>query len=219
VMSKFRVVLMVVGAVAAFSALSVSSASAGWLVNGTPLTSSAALNTQALVDSFTTLLVPALSLSIQCKGHFLDGVAPQIFGTDQGSASSLTFLECQTVTPTKCELVKGTGESVKTVPILALASKGKGESVNVAFKPETKTTFANLEFAEGNTCAFTGLEPVTGSVVVGAPTGQLSLAAQALTGLGSTEGNNSLRVDGDASFLDGGSALLTLTSGSKWSFD
>jgi hypothetical protein len=220
-MSRLRVVLMVVGVVAAFSSLSVASASAGWLVNGTSLgDGSAALSTQALVDSFTTLLVPALTLSIQCKGHFLDGVAPQIFGLDRGFASSLTFLECQTVTPAKCELVKGTsGESVKTVPILALASKGKGESVNVNFKPETKTTFANLEFSEANTCAMNGFNSVTGSVVVNAPTGQLSLLAQALIDLGSSEGNNSLKFDNQPAFLDGGKALLTLASDSKWSFD
>ena len=60
---------------------------------------------------------------------------------------------------------------------------------------------------------------MTGSVVVNAPTGQLSLLKQVLTGLGSTEGNNSLRVDGDAAFLDGGSALLTLANDANWSFD
>jgi hypothetical protein len=212
---------MASGAVAAFSALSVASASAGWLVNGTPLAAGAkqALNTQALVDSFTTLLVPALVLSIQCKGHFLDGADPLLIGTNQGFASSLTFLECQTVTPAKCELERGEGESIKTVAVLALTSKGKDESVNLTFKPETKTTFTNFSFSEKNTCAFSGIEPVTGSFVVGAPTGQLSLLKQSLTGLGSTEGNNSLLIDGSRALLDGGSALLTLANDANWSFD
>jgi hypothetical protein len=74
-------------------------------------------------------------------------------------------------------------------------------------------------FSETNTCAFNGEEPVTGSLVAGAPTGQLSLLAQALTGLGSTEGNNSLQIASQKAYLDGGKALLTLASDSKWSFD
>jgi hypothetical protein len=218
VMSRIRVVIMALGAVAAFSALSVSSASAGWLINGTSLgDGSAALSTQALVDEESTLLVPALKLAIKCNGHFLDGLSPQIFGLDRGFVLALTFLGCQTVTPEHCEL-KQQPRSIETTAILALASLGKGEAVNVAFTPE-KTPFANIVFSEENTCVFNATEPVTGSLVAGAPTGQLSLLAQPLVGLGSTEGNNSLRIDGDPAFLDGGSALLTLASDSKWSFD
>jgi hypothetical protein len=218
-MSKVKIVLMVLGAIVAFSALGVASASAGWLVNGTPLTGSAALSVQALADAVPTFLAPAIGLSIKCRGHFLDAGSPQISGVDKVFATSLTFLECQTVTPEKCELIKGGGETIKTIPVLALAFKGKGESVNLTFKPETKTTFADIEFSEANTCAFNGEEPIVGSFVLGAPTGGLSLAAQTLTGLGSTEGNNSLKVQGDPVFIDGGAYLLTLASGSKWSFD
>jgi hypothetical protein len=220
VMSRIKVVMMVFGVVVALSALGASSASAGWLINGTSLgDGSAALSTQALVDANTTLLVPAVGLAIQCTGHFLDGLKPQIFGLDRGYAEQLKFLGCETLTPAKCELENKNNEPIETTAILALASLGKGESVNVAFTPETKTTFGNINFSEANTCAFAGEEPVIGSVVAGAPTGQLSLLAQALTGLGSTEGNNSLFIDGDRAFLDGGAALLTLASDSKWAFD
>jgi hypothetical protein len=208
---------MVLGAVVALSALGAASASATWFVNGTTLTGSAALSSAAAVDAESTLLVPALNLAIKCNGKFLDGLQPQIFGSDRGYAAALTFLGCNTVTPAKCALAKE-NQPIATTAILALAAKGTGEAVKVTFKPETKTTFTNISFSEENTCAFNGLEPVTGELVAGAPTGQLSLSAQPLTGLGSTEGNNSLLIDGDRSFLDGGSALLTLASGSKWNF-
>jgi hypothetical protein len=219
--SRIRVVMMVLGIAAAFSALSVSSASAGWLINGTSLgDGSAALSTQALVDAESTLLVPAIKLAIKCNGHFLDGLKPQIFGLDKGFAEALRFLGCKTIEPaTGCELIHENNTTIETTAILALASLGKGEAVNIAFTPETKTTFGNIEFSETNTCAFNAKEPVTGSLVAGSPDGQLSLLAHILTGLGSTEGNNSLRIDGDSAYLEGGAALLTLASDSKWSFD
>jgi hypothetical protein len=219
VMSKIRVVMMVLGAVAALSALSASSASAGWLINGTSLgDGSAALSTQALVDQESTLLVPTLNLAIKCNGHFLDELKPQIFGLDRGFAAALTFLGCNTVTPAGCELEEK-NQPIETTAILTLAVKGTKESVNITFKPEIGTTFTNIKFSEANECAFNGVEPVTGSFVDGVPTGQLSLLAQPLVGLGSTEGNNSLLVAGHSVLLDGGSALLTLASDSKWSFD
>ena len=218
-MSRIRVVMMVLGAVVALSALSVSSASAGWLINGTTLgDGSAALSTQALVDAETTLLVPAIKLAIKCNGHFLDGLKPQIFGLDRGFAEALTFLGCKTIEPEHCELIEENNTSIATTGILALAVKGKGEGVKVIFTPH-KTPFANIEFSEYNPCAFNATEPVTGSVVASAPDGQLSLLAHVLSGFGSTEGNNSLKVDGQPAFLDGGAALLTLASDSKWSFD
>jgi hypothetical protein len=217
-MTRIRITLTVLGAVAAFSVLSVSSASAGWLINGTPLTGSAALSTQALVDRDSTLLIPGLGLSILCNGHFLDFTSPQLIGTDKFYASSLTFLGCSTITPTSCE-IEGQPTAISTTAILALAHLWTKGGALLLITPETKTTFTNIEFKAGDECAFKGLEPVTGSVVAGAPTGQSSLAAQSVTGLGSTEGNNSLQVGGQKAFIDGGLWLLTLASGAKWSFD
>jgi len=210
--------MLVLGVAVLMSALGAASASAGWLVNGTPLTGSQALSTQAAVTEESTLLVPTLNLQIKCNGKFLDGTSPQISGTNKGFASALTFLGCSTVTPTSCELEKQPA-SIATNPILATVTKGTGESVKATFTPETGTSFTNINFAKTNECAFKGVEPVTGSLVAGAPTGQLSLLAQPLVGLGSTEGNNSLQIAGDKSFLDGGRALLTLANDAKWSFD
>jgi hypothetical protein len=215
-----KVTMLALGLVVLVSALGAASASAGWLINGTSLATgaAAALNTQALVDEESTLLIPVLKIAIKCNGHFLDGLDPLIIGPNKGFASALTFLGCSTITPPGCEL-KEQPTAIATNAILATAAKGPGESVRAAFTPETTTTFAHIFFAEANECAFKGNEPVTGSLVAGGPTGQLSLLAQALVGLGSTEGNNSLQIAGDKSFLDGGSALLTLASDSKWSFD
>jgi hypothetical protein len=218
-LSKVKMVMVVSVVVVVLGVFGAVPALAGWLINGTTLTGSAAVSTQALTDAPATFLVPALGLAIQCTGHFLDGLRPQIFGGDKGYAEQLRFLGCGTVTPAKCELIEKNDTSISTTAVLVLASLGKGESVNVVFTPETKATFGNIEFSEANTCAFNGDEPVNGAAVAGLPTGQLSLLAQQITGLGSTEGNNSLLVDGDKAFIEGGSYLLTLASDSKWSFD
>lgn len=210
--------MLVLGVAVLMSALGAASASAGWLVNGTPLSGSAALSTQALVTVESTLLIPVLNFAARCSGHFIIITNPQIFGANRGFASALTFLGCSTITPVACEL-EGQPASVATNPILAVATKGPGESVRATFTPETGTTFANIKFGKANECVFKGTEPVTGSFVAGAPTGQLSLSAQQFTDLGSTEGNNSLQIGGDKVFLAGGDELLTLASGSKWSFD
>jgi len=209
--------MLVLGVAMLTSALGAASASAGWLVNGTPLAGSQALSTQAAVAEESTLLVPTLALQIKCNGKFLDGTSPQISGTNKGFASALTFLGCFTVTPTECELEPAL-TSIATTAILATATKGPGESVRATFTPESGNTFANIKFIKTTGCAFKGVEPVTGSLVAGAPTGQLSLLAQPLVGLGSTE-NNSLQIGGDKAFLDGGRALLTLANDASWSFD
>jgi hypothetical protein len=217
VLSKVKVMMLVVAAVAAFSALGAASASAEWLVGGTVLTGSAALTNQALVDATSTLLVPALGLSIVCGGHFLDGTDPLIIAPDKGFASALTFLGCNTTAPASGCALEEKEQPIATNPILARAFLGTGEEDRVLFSPETKGIFANIKFSEKNTCAFNGIEPVKGSLIAGAPTGRLNLATQPLVGLGSVE-NHSLEIGTQPAFLDGGRALLALVSGSTWSF-
>jgi hypothetical protein len=218
-LSKIKMVTVASAAVVALSAFGAVPALAGWLINGTTLTGSAALSTQALGDGNPTLLVPSLKLAIQCTGHFFDGLKPQLLGSDKAFAEQFSFLGCKTIEPTKCELINENNTSISTTAVLVLVAKGKGEAVNAAFTPEKGTTFGSISFSEQDTCAFAGEEPVMGAAVAGLPTGQLSLLAQQITGLGSTEGNNSLRVDGESVFIEGGRYLLTLASDSKWSFD
>jgi hypothetical protein len=215
--SKLKIAAAAPVAVVALGVFGVAPALAEWLINGTPLTGSAALSTQALVDADSTLLVPTLKLSIQCSGRSLDLLSPQISG-DKWLAKGVTFLACIALEPQHCELIESNNTPISTEAILVLASLGRSRTVNVRVTPE-KSRIGSINFSEENLCAFNSQEPITGEFVTNFPTGQLSLSAQALTGLGSTEGNNSLRIDGDPAFIDGGWDLLTLASGSKWSFD
>ena len=217
-MSKVKLTIAALAAVIALSAVTAVSASADWFVNGAKLTTSAALSTTAAVDQTTKLLVPSVGdLTIECSGTTLDGINPEIKNPDRGFAAALRFLTCNTVTPANCEL-SNPNETITTSEILARAFLGAGEEDRVLFSPETKATFANIAFASTNTCAFTSTQAVKGAVTIGAPTGQLELAAQAIVGLGSVE-NNSLEIgSGNKAYLIGGKALLTLQSGSKWSF-
>jgi len=204
--------------VIAFSAVGVASASADWFVGGALLKSSAALSTTAVVDAPTTLLVPALGLSVVCSGGTLDGTNPEIITGDTGKAKALTFLSCNTTKPEKGCALEVTNQAISTLPINARAFLGTGEEDRVLFSAQTKSLFTDIFFSGANECAFNGEEPVKGSVIVGAPTGQLELLNQAIVGLGSVE-NNSLEIGaGNKAFLDGGKALLKLANDALWSF-
>lgn len=208
-------VLVVTGAL---NALVAASASAEWLVGGKALSTAAALATTALVDEKTKLLMPSVEdLTIECAGETLDGVEPRIEPPDKSFASKLTFLGCSTVKPATGCALQGQPTAISTNPILALAVLKSGEEDKVTFIPETGKTFTEFSFNEANTCAFSGLEGIKGSVTLGAPTGQLEQERQPIVGLGSFE-NNSLEVANSKAYLVGGKALLKLASGSKWSF-
>jgi len=219
-MSRVKVMMMALFAVFAVSAAAVSSASAVWLVNGTTLVGSAPLATTAVVDEATKLLVPTLGdLTVVCSGSTLDGAKPEITAGDTGKAESLRFLACNTTHPATGCALKTANETISTNPINARAFLGKGEEDRVLFSPQTPPIFTEIPFAEKNECAFEGLTAVKGSVTIGAPTGQLELLSQLITGLGSVE-NNSLEIGSGTTkaYLIGGGALLRLASDSKWSF-
>jgi hypothetical protein len=198
----------------AFSAWGTASASAGWFVGGTQLTTSARLATAEVVDEIPTVLVPSLNLAVTCNGGTFDNASPEIIAGNSVKAQALTFLECKTITPPACELE---GSTIGTVPIIAVASLGPGEEVRVKYLPQTKTTITSVEFKSGNECAFKGIQSVTGSITEGIPKGQLEAATETLVGLGSVE-NNSLQIGGNKVVIDGGRGLVKLASGSKWSF-
>jgi hypothetical protein len=215
-MSRFKVLSIALFAVAAVSAVAVSSASAIWMVGGTNFHGTAALATTAVVHEPATLLVPNLGLTITCSGTSLDGLEPRIEALDKGFAKELKFLSCNT-NKENCAL-EVTNQAVPTLPLLVLAELGAGESVKLLFTTETKSTFANVLFSEANTCALAGTQPVKGSVNLSSPDGQLELLSHLLTALGSFE-NNSLEIGaGNKAYIDGGKALLRLQSDSKWSF-
>jgi|ERR1700722_76970 len=217
-MFRVKVVLMALAAtVIVPSALGTASASANWFIGGTELVTSASLSTVAVVDEATTLLVPALSLSVVCGGD-IDELKIVIEPPHLELIESRRFLLCNTTKPaTGCALAE------KNQSITFGASQGrvflaKTPEDRVLLSADTKNTFTEINFSEANTCAFNGLEPVKGSVTLSLPTGQTEEVAQVMTGLGSVE-NNSLEIGtGNKAFIDGGRVLRTLASGSKWSF-
>jgi hypothetical protein len=218
-MSKVKISVTALVTVVALSMVgSVAASAASWKIEGAALTGSAALSTQALVHIESLFLIPLLGVALACRGHFLDALKPQIYASDKGYAEALTFLGCNTVKPEKGCALAEENQSISTTALLALVATGAGEADKATLTPETKTTFASVAFNEADTCAFNGLEPVTGSLVVGLPTGQLELASQTVTDLGSAEGNNSLQIGGDKAFFEAGRVLIRLVSGSKWSF-
>jgi hypothetical protein len=226
-MSRIKVVVLTALTVCAVSALAANTASAGWLINGKPLSEQGG---SAEVAKLATLHAPALlnapgqGVLISCKGplHIING---RIFEPDLGFAERLIFLDCNTTapTPTRCQLIEGTSKliTITTKPLLALVTLLNGSTLatRLTFTPETGKIFSEIPFEEATSCVFEGSVPVSGSVTIGAPKGRDSLAEQVGEPLGSLE-NNSLEIGGpNKAFLQGGTALLALANGSKWSFD
>jgi hypothetical protein len=217
-MSKIKVMLSVIVAVAALSSVVASgaSAAAGWYVNGASLKTTAALATTAAVDAAATLNEPAETFKVTCTGGspaLLDGVNPLITAGNTGDAESLKFLGCSEVTPANCSLET---TEVKTEPVSAVAATSGAKAVRVTFTPVESKLFVTLH-VKGASCAVAGEKPVTGGVTFNAPTGQTESTLQVLEGLGSVE-NNQLLVAKHPAFIEGGSALLKLASNLGWSF-
>jgi hypothetical protein len=221
-MFKLKIIKVAITLIAlvALCSIDAASASASWFVGGTELKTSAAIATTAVVDEHTILLVPAVEdLSIECSGGtwHLDAGVIGSFTRFFIKVFHIDFLACNTIKPTTgCGLVLP-NQTIDTLPIAgSLSLKGVTQD-SVTLSPLTGKILAELEFKETNTCAFNGLEGVKGSVTVNAPTGQAEEVAQAIVGIGSVE-NNSLEVASSKAYLIGGKTLLTLASGSHWSF-
>jgi len=210
-MSKVRQVIMVCAGVLALSAMasaSASAATAGWMVNGTMLTGSAALATTAAVDQEGVL--KGGGVTVTCKGSTLNGVAPEIKVPNKGSAGDLEFTECSAASP--CEV---TPPTVKTQTVLVEATLEGVLAVVATFKPETGTIFATLKFS-GSGCALSGTTPIKGQAKVLAPTGQDERTLQLINAI-TTEASGELLLGSSGASLTG-SALLRLASGQSWSF-
>jgi hypothetical protein len=219
-MSKVKATLSVCVVVASFSAVASGPAFANWFVNGAELKSSAGVSTTAKVDEFVRFLVPALSdLTVECSGATFDATSPEIVGPGaSGKAASVRFLSCNTTKPaTGCALQEA-NQTISTLGVNVREFLTSGTTDGILFSPQTKKTFAEVAFNESNTCALAGLQPVKGAVTGTVPTGQTEEVAQSLMCLGSVE-NNSLEIgSGNKTYVTGGAALITLASGSKWSF-
>jgi hypothetical protein len=218
-MSRAKMGLVVFVALAGLSAIPVGSASANWFVNGAELNGSAGLSTTAKVDLFPKFLVPAINFVVECSGATFDGKSPEILGPGAtGKDASLKFLSCNTTKPASgCELNEKNAV-LTTIGVNTREFLAAGVEDRVLFSPQTKKTFAEIQFSEGNTCAFTGVIPVKGAVTGAVPTGQTEEVGQALVALGSLE-NSSLELgSGNKIYVSGGTALIALAGGSKWSF-
>jgi hypothetical protein len=209
-----KVVFMAIVAAFTFSAVAVSSASAGsWFVNGTKLAKGAtvALATTAAVSESTVLSEPSLGVRLTCSGKTLNGVKPLIQGEASGKAESLIFTACSEIAPTTCTIQS----EIKTEPVVASVETGTGTLDRIRFAPAEGKAFATVNFK--GTCAEAGEQPVDGQVILDSTTGQVEGTSHLLEGLGTTE-NNSLELFKAKAYLVGGKAALTLSAGQKWSF-
>jgi hypothetical protein len=223
--SRIGIIAVTMFAAMALSAIAVGSASADeWFIGGAKLAAgkSAALATNAPVDEFAKLRVNpgGEEVQIECTGANLVGGEAYITGGTGGMAKSLTFEKCSVIKPAAgCALV-GQPTTVKTeaLGVTTSLSTAGGTKVSINIHPLTKKTFVNLPFTEASTCLGGGGEkPVTGAVSIASSDGTSEEVTHRIQALGSLE-NNSLETAGDKSIIEGGLALVKLSTSSKWSF-
>jgi hypothetical protein len=183
-----------------------SAVTAGWMVNGTMLGTTAALATTTVVDEGFQFL--SNGPKITCSGLRLSG-NPEIRATSRLSAT-FVFTGCASAQE-NCSL---TTTEVSTVPLLAELTL---ESVLAGFslvKPETGTQFASFTLA-GATCANAGLTLITGRLLALWPTLQDERTSQLFNINDTSQAELRTGVFGVRAT---GSALLKLASGLPWSF-
>ena len=224
-MSKTKVTCVAAFAALMLSLVGAASASAAamtWFVNGTALTSgNQELANTAKVDEPAVLNAPGISLKISCatlKGSKAELQGSAAGESAMGQAEALEFEGCSEISPPTCKLVPSFTKIITRaiLAIVLLILRRVVPFIQVLFEPKKGTTFAELKL-EGEHCSIAGTQGVTGSVVVGAPTGASEETLQAIEGLGTTE-NNNLIIDGRNAYIEGGKALLKLASGKAWSF-
>jgi hypothetical protein len=216
-MSKVKLVVALLVAATALSAMTASSALAAgeWFVNKVKLTGTAPLANTAPVDTSTVLNAPSLGIKVTCSGSLLEAKKPFIKAPNSGGAESLTFTGCSEIAPITCTIQ----EKVETEPVVATletSASPVASATIIRFAPETGKRFAVLVFK--GTCAEAGEQPVDGSVAAGSQNGQVEQTTHPLEGLGSADNNVSLELFKGKAYLEGGKALLKLASGETWSF-
>jgi hypothetical protein len=207
-MSK-KLVTSICLCVLAFSSFALTStASAQWKVGGTVLTGTEKLLELSVVHE--TWKIKFAGVTISCVSKNLETVSPQIEAGDKSSASSLIFKECSV--NARCTLGSST---ISTVPVVATAVLGVSPGVNLTFKPKTKTVFTTIKFS-GEECALLGIQPVTGTAKVLAPTGQTEKETQLLQAK-VDEASGELKVGSNSAELKG-STLRIVTTHRTWGF-
>jgi hypothetical protein len=207
-----RLTLISIACLAVLS-LTAGSAQAGWLIGGKPLLSgSAAIATTASLDNPSTLSVPSLGLQLLCAGPSLwlqNGLQPP----DLLIIQQLLLHNCLLQFPEGCRLV-----TVGHTPWVALTFPVPGPVYHTVYRPKTKKILGEYQFEENGKCALEGSVPLEGSYTVKNPSFSTESETHVFEDLGSVE-NNSLELGaGNKAYFTGGSELVKLASGSKWSF-
>jgi hypothetical protein len=209
-------------AVLALCAVGSSAASAAtkmsWFVGGKALTKgeNVALASKAVVDSPIVITAPGLGLEIKCTGYN-PGKSEIQGGEEMGLAESNLFEGCSVESPSNCQIQPP--RTIGPGPMLwesELVRTFLDHYTRWYLRPRTGNKLGTIDF-EGEGCALTGEQALTGSVDLKAPSLESEEATQPLEALGTTE-NNSLELAGNKAYIASGKILLKLASGSKWSF-
>jgi hypothetical protein len=210
-MPKIKVILtmfIAVLVVGGMTSASASAAMAGWMVNGTLLSSgSESMATTALTQDAWEL--NGGGLSIKCTGS-LNAAKPEIKAPNKFFATSLTFTLCETSTP-NCTVPS----QITTLTVLGEVTLEGALAAQTKFTPEAGTLLATVKFT-GEKCAEEGLKPITGKAAGKLSTGQDERTPQRLE-IDTTEASGELFVGGSAASLKG-AANLKLQDGQSWSF-
>jgi hypothetical protein len=213
-MSKTKTSITTITAILALSALTSTPAFAttpGWMVNGTLLTGTKALAGTAQVDETAILKSSEANVDIECRSGIVGEASGEVKAPNTGAANSIEFTECKTLTP-NCTLASST---ISSVPVTLEATLEGTLAVVGTFKPKTKATFATFELT-GTNCASQGLDGVTGTARVLAPTGQDERTVQLNSSI-ATEASDELKVASSPASLTG-SVLIQAATGEPWSF-
>ncbi len=210
-MSRAKLVMTACFAVLALGALMAATASAGeWDVGGTKLVGSAAIKSPAKVLEHGSLFVHIAGVRIECVSKELGIEGGEIVAPDEARAKSLEFKECS-VTEGPCTLQENI---IRTLALHGLAELDGTLGTLVKVLPLPSKTFAAVHFL-GETCSLLGVQPVTGTADLLAPSGKDPAVLQFVRAF-SLPG--SLHVGGDEALLTGLNGDVQLASGQTWNF-
>lgn len=207
-MLKSSVIAVVLVTMLGLSA-SASASTAGWMVNGTQLTGTAAVATTGSVDEI--IKMSGFGVELSCSGKNIQMLNPKITAPNAGSASSLTFTGCTALT-TNCTL---SSTSLSTLPLSMEVTLEGALGATGKVQPTTGTLIATFKF-EGEKCGVAGTKAVTGNAVVSFSGGQSEHVLQ--PGAANTAASELSLKLGSAALKISGAALLQLASRLPWSF-
>ncbi len=212
-MSRAKLIATTCFAVFALGALMATTASAGeWDVGGTKLVGSAAIQSPAKVLQKGELKVATGELVIKCESTELGIENGEIVAPDEVRAKSLTFKECKvTKGSPPCSLEE---ETIKTLALHGLAELDGSLGTLIKVLPLPSKTFAALHFL-GATCALLGIQAVTGTADLLAPSGKDPAVLQSVNAFSLKGG---LKVGSSEAELVGLSGDVQLASTKTWNF-